>query len=207
MDASSVPAKRGDEVGPSRPIAASRARSATSWSTATAWPSVVLTRASVHDSRGLIPAVDALAPVRPRRGRPRKRPDKLHADKASDFNRRRQDLRRRSITPASPGAAWTAPRPWAATSGWWNAPSPGSTSSAACASATSATPAYTKPSWSSPPPTPNCSAAWRADTPSPPLQAPAPEDRGCTPEPSAPPSLRHDEIIVWRRRGSPSELE
>ena len=38
-------------------------------------------------------------PVRQRRGRPRKRPDKLHADKAYDFRRCRQDLRRRGMTP------------------------------------------------------------------------------------------------------------
>ena len=60
---------------------------------------VVLTGANVHDSRGLVPVVDALAPVRQRRGRPRKRPDKLHADKAYDFNRCRQDLRRRGMKP------------------------------------------------------------------------------------------------------------
>lgn len=60
---------------------------------------VVLSWANVHDSRGLIPVVDALAPVRQRRGRPQKQPDKLHADKAYDGRRCRQDLRRRGMTP------------------------------------------------------------------------------------------------------------
>jgi IS5 family transposase len=45
-------------------------------------------------------AVDAIDPIRkPSRGRPRKRPKKLHADKAYDFARCRQALRKRSITP------------------------------------------------------------------------------------------------------------
>ena len=60
---------------------------------------VVLSGANVHDSRGLVLVVDALAPVRQRRGRPRKRPDKLHADKAYDFRRCRDDLRRRGMKP------------------------------------------------------------------------------------------------------------
>ena len=37
--------------------------------------------------------------MRQRRGRPRKRPDKLHADKAYDFRRCRDDLRRRGMKP------------------------------------------------------------------------------------------------------------
>jgi transposase len=43
--------------------------------------------------------VDAIHPVRQRRGRPRRRLDKLHADKGYDFDRCRRDLRRRAITP------------------------------------------------------------------------------------------------------------
>lgn len=40
----------------------------------------VLTGANRHDSMALT-AVDAVRPVRQKRGRPRKRPSKLHADK------------------------------------------------------------------------------------------------------------------------------
>jgi transposase len=43
--------------------------------------------------------LDALAPVKRLRGRPRKRPDKLHADKAYDATALRWALRRCKITP------------------------------------------------------------------------------------------------------------
>jgi IS5 family transposase len=62
--------------------------------------SVTHTAANVHDSKVLEEAVDAISPIRkPRRGRPRKRPNKLHADKAYDFPRCREALRKRGITP------------------------------------------------------------------------------------------------------------
>ena len=62
---------------------------------------MIHTAANVHDSKVLEEAVDAISPIRkPRRGRPpRKRPKKLHADKAYDFTRCRQALRKRGITP------------------------------------------------------------------------------------------------------------
>lgn len=60
---------------------------------------VVLTGANRHDSMALSDVVDAVHPVRNRRGRPRKRPTKLHADKGYDFDRCRRDLRARSIIP------------------------------------------------------------------------------------------------------------
>jgi hypothetical protein len=42
--------------------------------------SVIHTAANVHDSKVLEEAVDAISPIRkPHRGRPRKRPKKLHA--------------------------------------------------------------------------------------------------------------------------------
>ena len=48
----------------------------------------MLSAANVHDSKILEEAVDAISPIRKpggRPGRPRKRPLKLHADKAYDF--------------------------------------------------------------------------------------------------------------------------
>ena len=54
--------------------------------------------ANVHDSRVLEEAVDAIEPIKGSRGRPRKRPKKLHADKAYDFPRCRKALRKRGIT-------------------------------------------------------------------------------------------------------------
>ena len=41
--------------------------------------------------------VDAVEPIRRPRGRPRKRPDKLHADKGYDYPRCRKALRARGI--------------------------------------------------------------------------------------------------------------
>jgi len=62
--------------------------------------SVIHSAANVHDSKALEQAVDAISPIRkPHRGRPRKRPVKLHADKAYDFPRCRRALRKRGITP------------------------------------------------------------------------------------------------------------
>jgi transposase len=61
---------------------------------------VVLTGANRHDSRMLAPALDAIPPVRSgRRGRPRRRPAKLHADKAYDHRRCRRECRARGVVP------------------------------------------------------------------------------------------------------------
>jgi Transposase DDE domain len=46
-----------------------------------------LTGANVHDSVPFEDIIDAIPPVRGKRGRPRRRPDKLHADKAYDYRR------------------------------------------------------------------------------------------------------------------------
>ena len=58
-----------------------------------------MSAANVHDSQMMIETVDAIAPIKGRRGRPRRRPKKLHADKAYDSKALREELRRRSITP------------------------------------------------------------------------------------------------------------
>ncbi len=42
---------------------------------------VMLTAADVHDSMVFERLVDSIKPIKRSRGRPRKRPDKLHADK------------------------------------------------------------------------------------------------------------------------------
>jgi transposase len=60
---------------------------------------VVLSAANVHDSRMMLETVDAIEPIKRPVGRPRKRPAKLHADKAYDSKPLRDELRRRSITP------------------------------------------------------------------------------------------------------------
>jgi transposase len=59
----------------------------------------LLTPANVHDSTMLEPALDAVPPIRQCRGRPRKRPGKLHADKGYDYPRCRRACRKRGVVP------------------------------------------------------------------------------------------------------------
>lgn len=63
---------------------------------------VQLSAANAHDSTYLERTVDAIPPIfgppgKP--GRPRFRPEKLHADKAYDYPGKRRALRARGITP------------------------------------------------------------------------------------------------------------
>lgn len=60
---------------------------------------LLLTAANRHDSKLLEPLIEAVPPIRQCIGRPRKRPNKLHADKGYDFEHCRQALRRRKIVP------------------------------------------------------------------------------------------------------------
>jgi transposase len=63
---------------------------------------VRLSAANAHDSTQLVPLVDAVPPIigpRGRPGRPRKRPAKVHGDKAYDYPTLRRALRARGITP------------------------------------------------------------------------------------------------------------
>jgi transposase len=55
--------------------------------------------ANVPDAALPEPLVDAVPPIRRPRGRPRRRPAKLHADKAYDAAEHRRALRRRHIAP------------------------------------------------------------------------------------------------------------
>lgn len=58
----------------------------------------LVSAANTHDSRLLVALVDRVGPVRGRVGRPRRRPERLYADKAYDFGRCRQALRARGIS-------------------------------------------------------------------------------------------------------------
>ncbi|MCP2079675.1 transposase (fragment) [Methylorubrum extorquens] len=61
---------------------------------------LTLTSANCHDSRMLAATLDAVPGVRTgRRGRPRRRPVKLHADKGYDHRCCRRECRARSIIP------------------------------------------------------------------------------------------------------------
>ncbi len=61
--------------------------------------SVGISGANVHDSQALIPLLQGIPPIRSRRGRRRRRPEKLHADKGYDYGHLRRWLRGRGITP------------------------------------------------------------------------------------------------------------
>jgi transposase len=56
-----------------------------------------VTGANRHDSAVFEELLDGIGPIKRPRGRPRRRPAKLHADKAYDIPRCRQALRRRGI--------------------------------------------------------------------------------------------------------------
>ena len=58
-----------------------------------------LSGANRNDCTMLATTLDAVPGVRHGRGRPRKRPGKLHADKAYDHRRCRQECRARSVKP------------------------------------------------------------------------------------------------------------
>lgn len=59
----------------------------------------MLTASNVSDVTTLLTMVDRIRPIRGRRGRPRRRPDKLHADKGYASRANRAGLRRRGIQP------------------------------------------------------------------------------------------------------------
>lgn len=60
---------------------------------------VILSGANVHDSQRFIPLIEAVPLVAGKRGRPRRRPTKLHADKGYDYPFCRAYLHRRGIVP------------------------------------------------------------------------------------------------------------
>ena len=92
----------------------------------------MLTAANVHDSMAFEELIDAVEPIKgPGRGRPRKRPEKVHADKAYDDKKCKGALRRRGIKSriARKGIERAA-RSWGDTAGWWSAHWPGLPSTA-----------------------------------------------------------------------------
>src|SRR6266480_616 len=58
-----------------------------------------LTGGNRNDITQLVPLVDRVPPVRGRVGRPRRRPDRVTADRAYDHRPQRRELRRRGIKP------------------------------------------------------------------------------------------------------------
>ena len=60
---------------------------------------IVLTGANTHGVTQLIPLVDGIRPVSGKRGRPRKRPERVQGDRGYDSEPHRQLLRKRHIEP------------------------------------------------------------------------------------------------------------
>ena len=76
--------------------------------------------ANVHDSRMLETMLDAVSPIRRPRGRPgrpRKRPEKLHADKATTSTAAERPCASVALPRASLGAGSTQANAWDATGG------------------------------------------------------------------------------------------
>lgn len=60
---------------------------------------VSVTAGNRHDVTQLIPLLDAVPPIRGRRGRPRSRPKRLFADRGYDYDKYRRLLWKRGIKP------------------------------------------------------------------------------------------------------------
>jgi transposase len=58
-----------------------------------------LTGGNRNDVTQLMPLIEAVPPVRGRRGRPRQRPDRLYADRGYDHDKYRKQVRAVGITP------------------------------------------------------------------------------------------------------------
>ena len=58
-----------------------------------------MTGGNRHDITELLPLIDNVPPVRGRRGRPRRRPAELFADRAYDFDKYRKAVRAKGVRP------------------------------------------------------------------------------------------------------------
>ena len=94
-----------------------------------------LTGGNRNDVTQLIPLVDAVPAVRGRVGRPRRRPERIMADRGYDHDNYRREPRQRGVTPRSPTARPTTAPVWAVPAGSLSKRLPGSTSSGGCSSA------------------------------------------------------------------------
>jgi IS5 family transposase len=59
----------------------------------------ILTGANCHDVTQLLPLMDAIPPLRGKRGRPLQKPQAVYADRGDDSEPHRQALRERGIEP------------------------------------------------------------------------------------------------------------
>jgi Transposase DDE domain len=105
-----------------------------------------LTGRNCNDITRMIPLVDAIPPVRGRRGRPRRRPKRLYGDRA--YHSRNAAASYAAVTSRrrSPGRRGRTDPGSASSAGSSSARSPGYTNTGASASATNDAPTSTKPS-------------------------------------------------------------
>lgn len=101
LDAASVPApKGGRRPGRTRPTGGKRGTKHHILAERGGLPlAALIGPANAHDSLSFAALLDAVPPIRQRRGAPRRRPEKLHADKGYDFERCRRAARQRHIWP------------------------------------------------------------------------------------------------------------
>ncbi|MTD56588.1 transposase [Amycolatopsis sp. RM579] len=105
-----TPGKRGRKTGPS-PV--DRARTGSKHHVITEGgglpPAVTVAGGNRHDVTQLLPLIESIPPVQGRRGRPRRRPDELYADRAHDSDKHRDLVRAKGIDPQF-ARKGTAPR-------------------------------------------------------------------------------------------------
>jgi hypothetical protein len=76
-----------------------------------------LTGGNRNDVTQLMPLIQHISPVRGRRGRPRRQPDTVYADRAYDHDKYRKQVRRWVSRRSLPGAAPNTAPGWASTAG------------------------------------------------------------------------------------------
>jgi transposase len=79
---------------------------------------IALTVADVHDSKMFEKLIDSIEPIKRSKGRPRKRPKKLHVDKPYDARKCRQALRKRRIKSRIARKGKERASGWGVTGGW-----------------------------------------------------------------------------------------
>src|SRR3954471_15051666 len=97
-----------------------------------------------NDVTQLVPLVERVPPVRGLVGRPRRRPERVTADRGYDHDKYRRELRLRRMEPEIARRRTSTALAWAATAGSSSAPSPGCTSSSGCSFVTTAAPRSTR---------------------------------------------------------------
>jgi hypothetical protein len=96
-----------------------------------------------NDVTQLLPLIDGVGPVTGKPGRPRKRAERVLADRGYDHDKYRRELRKRGVKPVIARRGSEHGSGLGKNAGSWSAPSPGCTTCAGCGSATSAIPSCT----------------------------------------------------------------